>query len=59
MMLPELLTQKANKLSTEFGELSNTKKKVLLIRHLQSKAEKLDALKKTSNIAVSQAVAAN
>jgi hypothetical protein len=56
MTLPQLLKQKPDELSTEFDELSKTEKEDLLIRHLQSKAERIDTPKKLSNIAVSRAV---
>jgi hypothetical protein len=58
MTLPQLLKERSNELRTKFSELSNTEKEVLVTRHLQSKAERIDTPKKISNIAVSKAVSA-
>ncbi|KAN0124360.1 hypothetical protein V8E52_002009 [Russula decolorans] len=55
MTLPQLLKERSNELRTKFSELSNTEKEVLVTRHLQSKAERIDTPKKISNIAVSKA----
>jgi len=56
MMLLQLLKQRSDELSMEFGKLSNEEKEDLLTRHLQSKAESVDTTKKLSNVAVSRAV---
>ena len=45
--LPELLQQKSHKLHSKFGQLLNTEKVNLLIRHIQSKAERDDTPKKS------------
>jgi hypothetical protein len=54
--LPQLLKQRSNELSNEFGKLSNTEREDLLTRHLQSKTERDDVPKRLSNVAVSRAV---
>jgi hypothetical protein len=56
MTLPEFLTQRSDELSTDFAKLSNTEKKDLMTRHLQSKAERDDAPKRLTNIAITRAV---
>jgi len=54
--LPNFLKARSGELSAEFSTLSDEQKDALLTDFLQAKAERDDATKKISNVAISKAV---
>lgn len=58
MMLPQLLKERSEELSTAFGDLSNEEKQDLLTTHLNLKEERDNAPRRLTNVAVSKAVSA-
>jgi hypothetical protein len=54
--LPNFLKAQSGELSAEFSTLSHEQKDALLTDFLQVKAERNDATKKISNVAISKAV---